>query len=298
MSQSRRLRNLTFHSDAVPGIVHVAVLLPKAYVGDGSVRYPVLYLLHGHGGSYTDWANNGVARIVGDRKVIVVMPDGGYDGFYSDWYGSDIDGHDHPPAPGWETFHIDELIPWVDAHYPTIPSRSGRAIAGLSMGGFGAMSYAARHPQMFAAAGSFSGIVDIDEDWPVVPLAQELTANISDGKLPDNCIWGDPITQHAVWLAHDPTALARRLAHTKLFVAAGNGLPGRYDAAGVPNPGAVSEEVGASQMSHAFVAALRADGIRPRTWFYGGGTHSWAYWVDDLRRFLPLAMRAMAQLRP
>ena len=83
------------------------------------------------------------------------MPDAGQGGFYSDWYNAGAGG-----PPKWETYHVGQLIPYVDAHYPTVAARGGRAIAGLCMGGFGAMSYAARHPDLFVAAASFSGAVD------------------------------------------------------------------------------------------------------------------------------------------
>ena len=71
--------------------------------------------------------------------------------------------------PEWETFHIQQLIPWIDDRYRVDPSRAARAIAGLSMGGFGAMSYAARHPDLFSWAGSFSGAVDI-VNYPLVAV--------------------------------------------------------------------------------------------------------------------------------
>ena len=60
-------------------------------------------------------------------------------------------------GPRWETFHIDQLIPWIDHNLRTVADRRGRAIAGLSQGGFCSMSYAARHPDLFGVALSFSG---------------------------------------------------------------------------------------------------------------------------------------------
>lgn len=83
------------------------------------------------------------------------MPDGGKGGFYTDWCINGAGGQ-----PKWETYLVDQLLPWIDDHYPTMASRSERAVAGLSMGGFGALSYAARHPDLFASASSFSGAID------------------------------------------------------------------------------------------------------------------------------------------
>ena len=59
--------------------------------------------------------------------VVVVMPDGGYNGWYSDWYGSDRAAH-MSVAPAWETFHLRELLPYIDAHYRTISARRARAL--------------------------------------------------------------------------------------------------------------------------------------------------------------------------
>ena len=289
-----RLRDYTLASSALgtkqaPARVHVEVLLPPGYSAGPRTRYPVLYLLYGHGGSYLDWANHGVERIIDavDPNVIVVMPDAGYDGFYSDWYGTDIDGHNGTVAPSWETFHIDELLPWVDATFPTVATRAGRAIAGLSMGGFGSMSYAAQHPDLFSVAGGFSGADDSDLDWPVGSEAQALASNLPDQKLPDNCIWGDPVTEDVVWRTHDPTELAANLSDVSVSVWSGNGEPGDTTP-GAPawNLPAGLTEAGIYQENQGFVTALRAAGQQPLVDFYGPGIHDWFYWENDLNQFL------------
>ena len=83
------------------------------------------------------------------------MPDGGRGGFYTNWFNNGAGGQ-----PRWEDWHVKQLIPWVDRHYRTLDARRERAIAGLSMGGFGAFTYASRHPDLFTAALSLSGAVD------------------------------------------------------------------------------------------------------------------------------------------
>lgn len=290
-----RLRDYTLASSALgtahsAARVHVEVLLPPGYdPANRAAHYPVLYLLHGHGGSYLDWANHGVEHIIDavNPHVIVVMPDGGYDGFYSDWYGTDVDGHNGTFPPGWETFHIDELLPWVDSTFDVVATRAGRAIAGLSMGGFGSMSYSARHPDLFSVAGAFSGADDSDLDYPVGSQAQALASNLPDQKPPDDCIWGDPITEDVVWRTHDPTELAPNLSDTSLLLWSGNGQPG--DATpGAPawNPSAGLTEEGIYQENQGFVAALGVAGERPFVDFYGPGIHDWFYWDRDLRQFL------------
>ncbi|HZQ86363.1 MAG TPA: alpha/beta hydrolase family protein [Acidimicrobiales bacterium] len=294
-----RVTDVTFRSRALNGPVHADVLLPAGYDAPANAtrRYPVLYLLHGHGGNHTDWVSHDADKVVGDLPVIVVMPDGGYDGWYSDWYGTDVDGHVAAPAPGWETFHVRELMPWVDATYRTIADRRGRAVAGLSMGGFGAMSYAARHPDLFVAAGSFSGAVDIDFTYPLAGTVLATAANLPDGKQPDNCVWGDALTNDVVWRDHNPTELAGNLSALSLYLASGNGRLGRYDT-GSPGPGQLGAqgiEAGVFVMTDSFDKALTAARVVHTTNLYGPGTHSWPYWVDDLRAFLPRMQAAFAR---
>src|SRR3984893_7597278 len=92
-----RLQDITLHSQAMRGDVHVDVLTPTGYDPSSGMRYPVLYLLHGALGTYKDWPANGVEALVGDTPVIVVMPDDGRDGSYSDWYGSGVLELRQPP---------------------------------------------------------------------------------------------------------------------------------------------------------------------------------------------------------
>lgn len=126
------------------------VILPQDYAARAR-RFPVLYLLHGFSGHYTDWCS--LTHIVDYAKPyeeIIVMPEGA-----NSWY---VDNSADPKMQ-WEDYIIDDLIPYVDAHYRTIATRAGRAIAGLSMGGYGALFLALKHPNMFAAAASLSGVV-------------------------------------------------------------------------------------------------------------------------------------------
>lgn len=134
-----RLVELSFRTAALAAPTSVRILLPSSSVPSSRTRYPVLYLLHGGTGSYVDWTEQGDAEaITAGYPVIVVMPDGEPDGNYVNWYNNGTYG-----VPQWETFHIDQLLPWVDEFLPTQASRGQRAIAGLSMGGAGATHYAA-----------------------------------------------------------------------------------------------------------------------------------------------------------
>lgn len=297
-----RVTDLTLQSPAMQHDEHVNVLLPAGYDPHGTTRYPVLYLLHGALGGYMDWyADGDVEKLIGHRPLIVVMPDDGYDGSYSDWYGL-LDGQSGP-VPAWETFHVDELIPYIESHYLVKAGRRNRFIAGLSSGGYGATHYAADHPGLFGAVGSFSGANDILEQYPFYPTVSEALwfATDAPGEGPDaHCTWGDPYTQRVVWEDNNPTYLASNLRGTRLWLASGNGLPGPLDPSPASNPGNPGQEAANAggvvadglvesevwDMNKSFVRALDAARIPHTDYFYGDGTHSWPYWKRDLTRFL------------
>jgi diacylglycerol O-acyltransferase/trehalose O-mycolyltransferase len=281
-----RLTELTMQTPAFADPVKVRVLLPADYSSDPRRRYPVLYLLHGSIDDVASWTAKGDAeKITAGLPLIVVMPAqtgrGNGGGWASDWLNGGAGG-----PPKWETFHIRQLIPWVDSTYRTVPQRGGRALAGLSMGGFNAMSYAARHPDLFVEAASFSGAVDTNYS-PVVPIVQGEA--LADGGGPDS-IWGDRATDEVVWRAHNPWDLAQNLTGLKLSVRTGNGSRGPYDDPGPPDP----IETGVHDMSVSFHGRLN-DLRLPHVWDdYGPGTHSWPYWQRDLRAELPLIMATFA----
>jgi S-formylglutathione hydrolase FrmB len=272
-----RLLDLTLATPAVAKPTHVRVLLPAGYRRQKHRRYPVLYLLHGAFDDYRSWSDKGaVESITGRRKLIVVMPDGGQGGWYTNWVNR---GQGGPPE--WETYHIDQLIPWIDHRYRVAPNRSARAIAGLSMGGFGALSYAARHPNLFSWAGSFSGAVDIVNYAPVAAIIN-LEAPLDGGRPGDQ--FGDRIIDEANWRAHNPWDLAGNLRGMRLMIDTGNGQPGPLDP-----PGRAFDPIenGVEAMSVSLHQRLLALGI-PHDWDdYGPGTHSWPYWQRDLTEALP-----------
>ena len=147
-AQSASVETVQFQSKLTNATLPYNVILPRDYRASSATRYPVLYLLHGFGGHYGDWATRtNVADYAAQYRMIVVMPEGN-DGWYVDGAGSN---------DKYETYILKELIPDVDMRYRTIQSRYGRAIAGLSMGGYGAIKYGLKYPATFAFAGSLSG---------------------------------------------------------------------------------------------------------------------------------------------
>ena len=272
-----RLSELTLSTDALKQPAHVRVLLPDGYDADSARHYPVLYLLHGAFGNDADWTTAGDAEaITAGAPLIVVMPDGGQGGWYTDWVNRRAFG-----PPEWETFHIAQLIPWIDDHYRTIAGRDGRAVAGLSMGGFGALSYASRHPDLFAWAGSFSGAVAITQNLPVAGVIA-LEALV-DGGLPGDQ-FGNRLLMASNWEAHDPYVQAPNLRGMTVEIDTGNGSPGPLDSNQF-NFDPVEQQV--HEMSLLMHQRLVALGI-PHIWDdYGPGTHSWPYWQRDLSQALP-----------
>lgn len=129
------------------------VITPDNY--SSAKELPVVYLLHGYNGNHLDWINKaqGFEKAADQYGIIIVCPDGGFGSWYWD---SPVD-----PTSKYETFVSDELVRSVDAKYKTIKNRKGRAITGLSMGGHGALYLAFRHQDVYGAAGSMSGGVDI-----------------------------------------------------------------------------------------------------------------------------------------
>jgi len=140
-------------SQAMNRNIKTVTVLPSDY--DSKKESPVIYLLHGYGGKYSDWVNKApaVKELADQYSLIIVCPDGGVGSWYWD---SPID-----PDFKFETFVSKELVNWVDKNLKARKSREGRAITGLSMGGHGALYLAFRHQDVFGAAGSTSGGVDI-----------------------------------------------------------------------------------------------------------------------------------------
>jgi S-formylglutathione hydrolase FrmB len=282
-----RLHELTLQSPALGRATKVRVLLPAGYDDptNAITRYPVLLLLHGVGDDQASWTNRtDVAAFTASTPLIVVMPDAGKTptaGWYSDW----IDG------PAWESFHIGELLPFVDATYRTMGTRESRAVAGFSMGGFGAMSYAARHPELFVAAAEFSGAVDTTFAGQGEATALELLST-SVGTPSDN-VWGPYATNEARWRTHNPSDLAENLRWTDLWLVSGNGVPRPGD-----NPQAGPVETGVYIMNLRFHSALVERGIAHVWNDRGYGTHDWPYRQLDLHTWVPQLLTIFAAPPP
>lgn len=177
---------VTIYSNSMHKNIRCVVITPSSY-GRNSKPYPVVYLLHGHSGDYSDWVKKAPALLpaVDEMNVLVVCPDGNYNSWYFD---SPID-----TGYKYETHVALEVPHYIDAHYRTIASRKGRAITGLSMGGHGALYLGIRHKDVFGAAGSMSGGVD----FRPFPKNWQIDQRLGDYATHQQT-WDDNTVMHAV----------------------------------------------------------------------------------------------------
>lgn len=292
---SERTLNIALQSKAMQHIEQVLVTLPKNYDGSGATSYPVLYLLHGALDDHTSYYNHGLEDIVGDMPLIVVQPAAGPLNSYSDWYGSVLGSGQAPLAA--ETYILDELIPFIEAHFSVRKDRAGRAAAGLSMGGAGTMKFAAARPHLFGAAGSFSGAVNTTREYPYYPVVNSGTGALSVVLGPlGYCTWGDFITQHVIWKDNDPTYLAENLQGVPIWLSCGGGEP---DQIPLINSARDPVEIEVCEMTEQFAAALDGLAIPHTDSLYNNGTHDWQHWTRELDFYLDwLAARLAAPAAP
>jgi len=169
-SARSRVDTVQFHSELINATLPYNVLLPADYDSSRVSRYPVLYLLHGLTGHYTDWlSRTNLADYAAQYRLIVVTPEGN-DSWYID-SGTVL-------SSKYESYILMELIPDVQRRYRTIEARYGRAIAGLSMGGYGAIKFGLKSPSTFNFVASMSGAFGVtrfaDPDVPAGAWQQSL----------------------------------------------------------------------------------------------------------------------------
>ncbi|HEX7914065.1 MAG TPA: alpha/beta hydrolase family protein [Paraburkholderia sp.] len=237
-------RVVTIPSAAMHKSLEATVVLPDQYArGKGADRFPVVYLLHGSGGDYTDWtANSQIGKLADRYHVILVMPDGGHESWYID---SPVDRRSL-----YETYVGTEVVAFVDTHFRTIAKKQARAITGLSMGGFGALHIALDRPDTFGAAGSISGAVD--------PRGCEDEPGITQ-------IFGDPVRHAAFWNNEAIVANARSFgdAHIALTI----------------DCGVNDSLVQSNRMLHERLVEL---GV-PHDYAERPGGHTWKYWGNAVQ---------------
>lgn len=214
---SDQLVELTFENPLMnPPLAHtnVRVLVPPDY-DMSQERYPTIYLLHGGEGDAASYTTNDdgpgpVQNYVDD--VVVVMPDGGIATWYTDWFNDGAFG-----APKVETFHIRQLIPFIESHFRVWRTRQSRVVGGFSMGSVGALKYGARHPDVFAGVFASSGTPYLI-DWAKERANQDEIVRPMKGAFR---AWGDPREHETRWRGHSPNYLAENYGDTKVYIAVG-----------------------------------------------------------------------------
>jgi S-formylglutathione hydrolase FrmB/phage tail protein X len=207
-----RLWYYRFQTSAIGWNPGINVLLPDDYRTSG-LTYPVLYMLHGGAEDFRQFDFMGIREWTAGKPIIVVMPDGGHAGWYSNPTGSFVGPRN------WETFHIAQLLPWIEANFRTFAEYDGRAVGGFSMGGFGALKYAAKYYGHFASVSSHSGPASLRRDFGLVVHWANLTSAVLD--LGGATVYGAPLWDQARVTADNPVERIPSYQNKRIFLVAG-----------------------------------------------------------------------------
>lgn len=301
------VRTDAFWSQSLGVVKKLVVYLPPSYPDTSALsvrRYPLAVYLHGAYGSELDWSVQGKLASVMDSliaagmaEMIVVMPDGD-DGWWTTWHAlNDLPAcrraprQEHAdtycvPWPRYDDYVARDVIGHVDSLYRTIPRRESRAIAGLSMGGYGAISIAARYPQTFAVAASHSGVLRpaLIADSSTVAVTGGVA--MRDARAPDELRATSGVRWEHIapafgadsvsWMSRDPGRLIERMLQR------GDVLPALYIDIGT--------EDYLLPMNRSFRDRLAAMQV-PVLYAEWRGRHDWAYW----RAHLPESLRFIAE---
>lgn len=264
------LQTVRFKSKLVNAALPYRVIVPAYYATAEAERqrYPVIYLLHGLGGHYDNWATKTkLIEYARAYKFIIVMPEGN-DGWYTD--SATV------AADKYETYFLQELLPDVQSRYRTVESREARAVAGLSMGGYGALKFGLKYPEKFAVAASISGALDAaqrtDDDpryaWNFLRASILQTFGAAGS---------------ATRAANDVYKLARETPAARLAA-----LPFFYLDCGTADGFLPTSR----ELANIFLERKIAHEYRQLP-----GEHNWAYWDAQVREVLRVAAQKIPQAR-
>ena len=260
---SARIETVRFQSKLINTTLPYNVILPTDYETSKTTRYPVLYLLHGLTGHYNDWiSRTNVADYAAEYRIIVVMPEGN-DSWYTDSATVTTDKY--------ESYILNELLPDVQQRYRTIEARYARAIAGLSMGGYGAIKFGFKTPSTFVFAASMSGA------FGATRLSEkEIGASL----------WGNSLKLFGpvggeTRIANDLFEIINKLAPARV-----SSLPYFYFDCGTED----------SPLIFPFnreLSALMLEKKIPHEFRQLPGDHSWGYWDRQVQEILKIAAQKM-----
>ena len=263
------VETVPFESKLVGRTLPYKVVLPPGYndAASKTTRYPVLYLLHGLTGHHTDWlSRTKLADYAADYRLIIITPEGN-DGWYTDSHSV--------PADKYESYIVQELMPDVQRRFRTLETREGRAVAGLSMGGYGALKFGVKYPERFVLAASMSGAVSaaswrtLEDLGPSEFIRKSLSQTFGGG---------DSETKRA----NDLFRLLHELPSEKTPA-----LPFLYFDCGTEDPLQLLAP-------NAALAALLVENKIAHEYRQLPGKHDWVYWDQQVREVLRLAARMLA----
>ncbi|HSL55472.1 MAG TPA: alpha/beta hydrolase family protein [Pyrinomonadaceae bacterium] len=250
-----RVETVRFQSKVINTTLPYNVILPTDYDSSKNTRYPVLYLLHGLMGHYNDWvARTNIADYAAGYRIIIVMPEGN-DSWYIDKY---------------ENYILQELIPDVQQRYRTVEARYARAIAGLSMGGYGAIKFGLKSPATFVFAASMSGAFS--------------APRLTDKEIPDS--WRESLKNFGASDSQTRTANDLFEILQKVTPARIASLPYFYFDCGTEDSPLIFP-------SNRELAALMFEKKIPHEFRELPGDHSWAYWDQQVQEVLKIAALKM-----
>lgn len=262
------VETVQFRSELVGKELPYRIVLPIGYRDTNTRRYPVVYLLHGLFGSHTNWTDlTKVKEYAASYDLIVVAPEG-ENGWYTDSATE--------PSRKFESYIIQELIPHVQRHYRALDARESRAIAGLSMGGYGALKFGVKYPHMFAFAGSMSGAQDA-ASWTETELRGFPAIWKSLGP-----VFGPEGSTTRT--ANDLPKLLRALSPEQI-----SALPFIYVDCGTEDP--------LFPTNRAFSELLISKKI-PHEYRELPGGHGWTYWDSQVHEFMKMLNPRLKRMNP
>ncbi len=256
-SAALSVQNLKLESKLMARSMPYRVLLPNGYDANKSERYAVIYLLHGLTGHFDNWTDKtDLKNYAAGYNYIIVTPEGD-NGWYTDSATA--------PTEKYESYLVKELIPEIDKNYRTLADRRHRAIAGLSMGGYGSLKFGLKYPEMFALVGSFSGALPA-ASWTDKNLGNNWKA-LSDSIM---SIYGADGSETRA--NNDIFKIVKDASPEKIKT-----MPFIFQSCGT--------EDFLIQTNHDFAAALFEKKI-PHEYREHPGIHDWKFWDDQIREFL------------
>ncbi|MFF7725601.1 alpha/beta hydrolase [Streptomyces sp. NPDC008001] len=296
---------VTVKTPEVQGEHRIRILLPADYAANPAERYPVLYFLHG---ASDDPANPNLAypALTAAKSMITVIPDGGRRGWYANW----LDQSTAAGAQNWENFHINQVIPFIDANLRTLADKKARAIAGLSMGGFGSLHYAQAHPELFSQVGALSPAADLSVRHAVMRAA--VVATLTNVGAPlcgtsnpacsldfgpavsSDAAFGSPYPVFNAdwrWNEVDPSAHMDRLAGMGISLYTGNGNGRPADPEFWVQSATEHAKDSLDRLGYPYHYVDYGNGAG---WGQCNGGHSYSCWAQDLTDFVPRLEAAFA----